>query len=168
MMRWYRFIPDTAIFDFTGHVLRVCNTLLVPILAKYRISHVVVESNRRLVDATMIDIFSANDGVGNRTGEPFNYGGSNFNSLLSMVLAQKFDFRAELVWGWSSLTAAVNVKPGHGRMKGIRVCPSLRIVIDSGEGPSLGLFFSEAATMVVLQKWRNAGVTDDDPDIYDH
>ena len=99
MMRWYRFIPDAAIFDLTGNVLRVCNTLLVPSLAKYRMSHVVAESTRRLVDATMIDILSPNDGVRVRAGERFNYNGTNFIFFLTLVLNQEFDIRAELIRG---------------------------------------------------------------------
>ena len=99
MMRWYRFIPDTAVFDLTGQVLRVCNTLLIPSLAQFRMSHVVVESTRKLVDATMIDILSTNDGVRVRAAERFNYIGTNFISFLTLVLDQKFDIRAELVRG---------------------------------------------------------------------
>ena len=83
-----------------------------------------------------------------------------------MVLAQKIEIRAELVLGWSSLTAVVNVRPGHGRYARKAVCPLLRCIIDRGEGPSL--FFGEAATIMVLQKWRDAGVTDGDLGIYDH
>ncbi|KAF8204627.1 hypothetical protein BJ912DRAFT_2935 [Pholiota molesta] len=55
MLQWYRFVPDTIIFHITGLVLRICETLVIPSLVKYRFSHAVADSCRQLVDLTMAD-----------------------------------------------------------------------------------------------------------------
>jgi len=99
MMRWYRFIPDTAFFRLTGEVLRVCHTLLIPSLANSRMSHVLVEATRKLVDATVGDILSTDNEVRHRAGERFNYRATDFVIFLTMLLHQKIDTKAELVRG---------------------------------------------------------------------
>ncbi|KAF8204621.1 hypothetical protein BJ912DRAFT_938870 [Pholiota molesta] len=64
MLQWYRFVPDTVIFHITGLVLRICETLVIPSLVKYRFSHTVVESCRQLVDLTMGDFTKDLDELG--------------------------------------------------------------------------------------------------------
>ncbi|KAF8204038.1 hypothetical protein BJ912DRAFT_224196 [Pholiota molesta] len=56
MLQWYRFVPETAIIHYTGLVLRICGTAVIPSLVKYRFSHAVIESCRQLVDLTLADL----------------------------------------------------------------------------------------------------------------
>jgi hypothetical protein len=74
MLQWHRFVPDTMIFQYTGLVLHLCVTSLIPSLVKYRFSHVVVESCRQLVDLTMADFTKDLNGQGrNRLSMRFKF-----------------------------------------------------------------------------------------------
>ncbi|KDR84154.1 hypothetical protein GALMADRAFT_700867 [Galerina marginata CBS 339.88] len=53
LLQWLRFVPDPMIVSVATLILRVCRSLIIPSLVKYRFSHYVVESTRAAVDLTV-------------------------------------------------------------------------------------------------------------------
>jgi len=155
-MRRYRF---TAIFEFTSHVLRVCNTLLIPTcLAKYWMSH---SSSNKIGCGRHDDRYFLSQRWSTKSRwRAVQLRWKQFYFLPHYGLGSKIRYQGRTSPGAVVSHCGCKCQPGHGRYAGKCVCPSLGCIIDRGEGPSL--FFSEAATMMVLQKWRNAGVTDGD------
>ncbi|KAF8967427.1 hypothetical protein BDZ97DRAFT_1803284 [Flammula alnicola] len=101
MLQWYRFVPDTIIFQATGMVLRFCQSLVIPSLIKYKFSHTVVESCRQLVDRTMVDICSEDfDEVGRqRIALRFRFRVMDVFAFLRAAKEQKYDCYAALMRG---------------------------------------------------------------------
>ncbi len=53
LLQWYRFIPDTIIFQVAARIMHVCQVVIIPSLSKFKFTHCVVETARNLADFTL-------------------------------------------------------------------------------------------------------------------
>jgi len=71
MIQWYRFVPVSKIFHSTALVLRMCKSILIPSMIKYQFTNIVVQSSRKLVDDTMVDILTNDHQTKERAAKRF-------------------------------------------------------------------------------------------------
>ena len=55
LMQWYRFIPDTIIYQLTAKILHVCQHILLPSLGKFKFCNAIADSTKGMVDFTMVE-----------------------------------------------------------------------------------------------------------------
>ncbi|KAF8965493.1 hypothetical protein BDZ97DRAFT_1757317 [Flammula alnicola] len=102
MLQWYRFVPDTVICQVTAEVLRLNKSFLIPSLVKYRFLDTVVNSTRRLVDLTLVDIRSDDKAVRGGAARRFCYGALDFYRYFHCVRLQRPKYQEELLRGFET------------------------------------------------------------------
>ncbi|PPQ67599.1 hypothetical protein CVT25_012093, partial [Psilocybe cyanescens] len=107
MLQWYRFLPDTIVFRVMAFVLRVCQSLVIPSLIKYKFTDVVVQSTRLMVDRTMVELPLENP-LPLHTLSRFNWHAVDFLTCLGVNMHEvEQDYKAALFRGCETCNSAL-------------------------------------------------------------